>query len=281
MIKFIDLFAGIGGFHLGLLPPHYKCVAAAENDKPARKTYLANFKLKDEMFFNDVNGIDLMKLPEFDLLCAGFPCQPFSNIGKGLGFSDTRGTMFYEIEKILKHSKPKILLLENVPGLLSHNGGDTFSTIITALTSLEYSVSYKTLLASDYGIPQNRSRVFIVGFKNNTNLFEFPAPIPLEKTLSDVLGGQCNKEIAYTLRVGGKNSPYGNRHNWDGYCVGGINRRLTVAEGAELQGFPKNFVFPVSKTQAFKQLGNAVNVKVVEALGKQIINHIKTDGNKH
>jgi DNA (cytosine-5)-methyltransferase 1 len=275
---FIDLFAGIGGFHLAFHKAGAKCVFASELDPAARQTYEANFKkispqlFKKNNFAGDITEMIKKSIPDFDILTAGFPCQPFSRAGRGKGFQDTRGTMFFEIAEILKLKKPQAYFLENVQGLYSHNNGKTFKTIEKILTKeLGYSFYHKIVRASDHGLPQHRPRLFMVGFKNQDIEFEFPQKKPLRITMSDVMGGNVNRDIGFTLRVGGKSSPMNDRRNWDGYIVNGRPRRLTPKEALKMQGFPSNFRFPVSDTEALKQLGNSVAVSAVYDFAKQII----------
>lgn len=187
-ITFIDLFAGIGGFHeafKGLAT----CIFASEIDKFAIKTYEANHKMIPA---GDITKIEAKDIPSHDILCAGFPCQSFSIAGKRKGFEDIRGTMFFEVVRIIEYHKPKVILLENVKGLLSHNKGNTFMTIINTLIELGYDVTWHIMNAKDYGVPQNRERVFIIGFKamhdhEFVRSFVWPEKIPLTKTLSDIL----------------------------------------------------------------------------------------------
>ena len=275
MYKFLDLFAGIGGFHLALESAGCACAGAVEIDNKARTTYKTNFNINDNIFFKDIKDVDVKDIPKFNILCAGFPCQPFSVIGKSMGFKDARGTLFYEILRILEHSAPEAILLENVRGLLRHDNSRTFKIIKESLEALNYTIHYRVLNAIHYGCPQNRERLFIVGFKNDTTPFQFPMTRPLTTSLSDILGGNCPKHLAHTIRVGGVGSPYGDRHNWDGYEVNGVNRRITVEEAKILQGFPSNFIIPVSRTQGLKQLGNAVNVGVASAVAQKLVNHLK------
>ncbi len=268
MVKFIDLFAGIGGFHEAL-KFMAECVFASEIDKYASQTYEANHGMKPH---GDITKIDAKDIPAHDMLCAGFPCQSFSIAGKRLGFEDTRGTMFFEIARIVEHHRPKILLLENVKGLVNHDKGKTFKLILDTLVNLGYAVKYKVLNAKDYGIPQKRERIFIVGFldKNAADRFEWPEKRSLEKTLSDVLEVLVKKDIANTVRSSGRSSGIHDRHNWDTYEVDGGLRKLTPRECARLQGFPDSFIIPVSNTQAYKQFGNAVCVNVVKAIMERI-----------
>ena len=222
---FIDLFAGIGGFHIALSELGGECVFAAEIDGNARKTYERNLinpgsKLKSN-FAIDITQVDINSIPDFDILCAGFPCQPFSQAGFKQGFSESRGTLFFNIAEIIKVKQPKAFFLENVRHLLNHNDGNTFKTISRIIRQeLGYSFHYKIIKASDFGLPQHRPRLFMVGFKNRCD-FEFPNSIPLKTNMSDIFGAKCNKEIGYTLRVGGRGSGLHDRRNWDTYLVNG------------------------------------------------------------
>ena len=160
--KFIDLFAGIGGMRLAFESVGAKCVFSSEWDKYAQLTYQANF---GEVPNGDITKIRATDIPKFDILLAGFPCQPFSSIGKREGFKHkTQGTLFYDVARIIDQHKPSAFLLENVSGLITHDDGRTFSTIISTLVELGYEVEYKILDASDYGVPQKRERIYIVGF---------------------------------------------------------------------------------------------------------------------
>jgi DNA (cytosine-5)-methyltransferase 1 len=167
MIRFVDLFAGVGGIRLGFeqamkeLGIHAKCVLSSEIDKYAQETYALNFGEKPQGDIYQVKDV-----PEFDFLLAGFPCQPFSYAGKQKGFVDTRGTLFFEIERFLLEHQPRGFLLENVRGLTTHDHGRTFNTILEHLKKLDYGVSYVILNSSNFGVPQNRVRVYIVGIKN-------------------------------------------------------------------------------------------------------------------
>ena len=168
-LKFIDLFAGIGGFHLALKSIGMECVFTSEIDEFARKTYAANFKekfLKDpNLFTGDIWKVDFRKIPDFDILCAGFPCQPFSQAGHKKGFKDNNdGNLFFSIEEILRIKKPRVFFLENVRHLKNHDEGRTFKKIYKTLQNLNYTFDYKVIKASDFGLPQHRPRVYMVGF---------------------------------------------------------------------------------------------------------------------
>lgn len=188
---FIDLFAGIGGFHIAMHSSGGKCVFASEWDKFARATYEANFKkyspemFKAGLFAGDINGVELDDIPQFDVLCAGFPCQPFSNAGLRMGFEDTRGTLFFRIAEIIDHHirmgyPPKVLLLENVKGLKTHNKGKTLNTILRVLDELGYNVRTQILNAKHFGVPQNRERLFIVAWRKESRVLDFKFPFGLD-----------------------------------------------------------------------------------------------------
>ena len=162
-MKFIDLFAGIGGFRLGMEMAGHECVGYVEIDKFARQSYEAIHDTKGEWTANDIRAVDPWELPEADCYTAGFPCQSFSIAGKRGGFKDTRGTLFFEIMRLAEARKPKYLFLENVRGLLSHDGGKTFGTILSSLWELGYDAEWQVLNSKDHGVPQNRERVFIIG----------------------------------------------------------------------------------------------------------------------
>ncbi len=280
-MKFIDLFAGIGGFHIAFQNAGGVCVFASEWDESARKTYELNHKKSSSELFNngnfvgDITKIDPKNIPDFDILCAGFPCQPFSQAGFKKGFNETRGTLFFDIVNIIKEKQPQAFFLENVRGLKTHDKGKTFSTIKRILEEdLGYSFFYKVVKASDFGLPQHRPRLFMVGFKNKDIKFEFPKPKKLKLTMSDIWNGECPKKIGYTLRVGGRGSKIDDRRNWDSYLVNGEVKRLGVEEGKKMQGLPKDFIFPVSETQAMKQLGNSVAVPAIQAVAEQMFYYL-------
>ena len=164
-IRFIDLCSGIGGFHSGLeATGHYECVGHAEIDKNAEKAYNAIYGEKGGKNYGDLRKINPKELPDFDLLCAGFPCQSFSVAGRRLGFQDTRGTVFFEIAGIIAEKRPPFLLLENVPGLLSHDGGRTLNTVFSTLVEMGYNLEWMVLNSKYFGVPQQRRRLYIVGY---------------------------------------------------------------------------------------------------------------------
>lgn len=184
--KFIDLFAGIGGFHLALGSFGAKCVFASEWDVNASNTYFENLGI---MPHGDITKINESEIPSHDILCGGFPCQAFSISGKQKGFEDIRGTLFFEIVRIVNSHKPKVVFLENVKNIIKHNDGNTFKVIVDTLKSLGYNVFTKVLNASDFGVPQNRERIYIVAFneKLDSSSFKFPMPTNQNICLNDIL----------------------------------------------------------------------------------------------
>lgn len=303
-LTFIDLFAGIGGIHLAFENAGAKCVFASEWDKHARTTYRHNFhKASPELFEEKISdgesifprfvgditevttkmkrGLD--PIPNFDILTGGFPCQPFSQAGLRKGMEEARGTLFFDILQILKTKKDKgkpakAFLLENVQGLLKHKSGDkyTISIIEENLRSLGYTFEVYKVRASDFGVPQHRPRLFIIGFLDAKahNRFVEPGKVPLSKNaLAKILGGKVDREIGWTLRVGGRGSGLQDRRNWDTYEVDGEPLRIDWRHGLKMQGFPSWFKFPesVPESQRMKQLGNSVAVPAVNAYAKAII----------
>ena len=276
--KFIDLFAGIGGFHLAFHNEGAECVFASEWDEHARKTYEHNFnKISPEIFENgnfagDITKIDKEDIPDFDILTGGFPCQPFSQAGYRRGFNDKRGTLFYDIAEIIRIKKPKAFFLENVKHLYNHDNGKTFGVIKKILTEeLGYSLYHKIVKASEHGLPQNRQRLFMIGFKEKDIELSFPEKKDLKFTMSGVFNAPVSRDIGFTLRVGGRGSRITDRRNWDSYLVDGEVKRITSKEGKKMQGFPDNFEFPVSESQAMKQLGNSVAVCAVQDYAREVI----------
>ena len=308
--RFIDLFAGIGGFHQALHGLGAECVFASERDAAARKTYTKWFKDVSPRLFSDgerhfnrdikeitepagrITKSELDErirsaIPEFDVLCAGFPCQPFSQAGLKRGFEDERGNLFFDIEKIIHSWKPRAVFLETVRGLLTHDGGRTIGEIEQRLTRLGYvEPCVWVVKASDHGVPQHRPRLFIVAFRNEIDRLNFVKPDKRELTLtmSEIFGGRVTKspngeprDIGFTLRVGGKQSPIDDRRNWDGYWVNGKARRLSPREGLLMQGFNDELEFPedVSVADRMKQLGNSVAVPAVQDYAEAIFRAMK------
>ena len=302
-LKFIDLFAGIGGLSIPFREAGMVCVFSSEWDKYCQKTYEVNYHEKP---FGDINQIKASQIPDFDILLAGFPCQPFSIAGIKKGFDDERGSLIFKILEILKIKSPQAFLLENVKGLISHNKQKTFNTIINELKKIKYTVFFKILNAKDFGLPQNRERIYIIGFRDHKINFNFPQPSFKKTKLSDILINKVDQKytISDALWTGHKlrkqkhlnngngfgyklfnqNSPYSStlsaRYYKDGSEIliqqnNNNPRKLTPLECARLQGFPSNFKIVVSDTQAYKQFGNSVAVNVVRSLANNIVKLLK------
>jgi DNA (cytosine-5)-methyltransferase 1 len=297
---FIDLFAGIGGTRMGFERNGGECVFTSEWDPHCQKTYQANF---GEVPYGDITKIKENEIPNFDILVAGFPCQPFSSIGKRQGFKHaTQGTLFYDVLRITKYHQNSAFLLENVPGLTTHDEGKTFNVILKSLDEAGYGVFYEILNASDFSVPQHRKRIYIVGFKKELLKkkgvsFSFPkekkSKVFINQFLEKDIDGYSisqhlqksylfkvkdgrpaildeNSEIQVKTLV----STYHKIQRLTGTFVKdgetGI-RLLSENECKAIMGFPKNFKIPVSRTQMYRQMGNSVVVPVIEAVAKEIV----------
>jgi DNA (cytosine-5)-methyltransferase 1 len=304
-IRYIDLFCGIGGFRIGfeqackefdLIPQN---VFSSDIDTYCQFQYEENF---GDRPFGDITKINADGIPDHDILLAGFPCQPFSIIGQMKGFEDdTRGTLFFDIARILIEKKPKAFILENVKQLVGHNQGQTLKVIMKTLKDLGYHVNYSVLNALDYGLPQKRERVFIVGHREPI-YFTFPTPFRPFKPLSEILENHVDKKhyaseailkkrkekhkSSYELSIWHENKagnicsyPYscalraGASYN---YLLVNGERRLTSREMFRLQGFPDTYKIIVSDQQARKQAGNAVPTNLVRAVAKKLIPFVAT-----
>lgn len=305
--KFIDLFAGIGGMRLAFESVGAKCVFSSEWDKYAQLTYQANF---GEVPNGDITKIRATDIPKFDILLAGFPCQPFSSIGKREGFKHkTQGTLFYDVARIIDQHKPSAFLLENVSGLITHDDGRTFSTIISTLVELGYEVEYKILDASDYGVPQKRERIYIVGFNKRKVRFadfEFPPRRKskvgigkfVEKGRNDLSISKHLQEVyIYKLDDGRPEvitsksdfpvktlvASYHKIQRLTGTFVAdgptGL-RLLSENECKAVMGYPKGFKIPVSRTQMYRQFGNSVAVPVIKAVAAAMIEHLEENSKR-
>lgn len=317
LFTFIDLFAGAGGMRLGMQAAGGKCVFSSEIDDFARATYFQNF---GELPFGDIASIDHEDIPKHDVLVGGFPCQPFSIAGLQRGFNDRRGGLFFEIDSILETHMPKALLLENVGGLSSRKSSAAFREILSRLQKRGYYCPEPRILnARHFGVPQNRARIFIVGFQSQAAMkrFEYPKAKKNEVNVEKILSPEpvdyryyLSPRLLSTLEA--HKSRHSKRGNGFGLqildpedvanaiVVGGMGhernlirdplptsqlrqlnlldeinsegiRRMTPFEWSQLQGYPKHFKFPVSDTQAYKQLGNSVAVPLIRALGNQIV----------
>lgn len=308
--SFIDLFAGIGGIRIPFMELGGYCVFSSEWDKHAQTTYRINF---GETPAGNIREIKTCDIPDFDILLGGFPCQPFSQAGLHKGFSDTRGTLFFEIERIIDEKKksgkaPKAFLLENVKQLKGHDGGNTFRVIMEHLRALNYYATAKVLRAGDFGVPQNRERIYIVGFDKDYYKipddyeFEYPIPPHTKTCLGDILENNVDPKytISERLYAGHLERKERNRAKGNGFGFSvfkpeseyvntisaryykdgseilvyqGENippRKLTPRECARLQGFPENFIIPVSNMQSYKQFGNSVAVPVIRAIANRM-----------
>lgn len=268
MFKFIDLFSGIGGFHQGASWAGGMCVLASDIDEIANQTYEKNYGIKPKGDIYEIKGEDI---PDFDLLCAGFPCQAFSQVGQRKGLADERGILIFQVLRILKEKQPKAFILENVKGLLSIQKGEIFKMILENLENEGYSVYTKVLEAKDYGTPQLRKRLFFVGIRKDIETpFVFPDPVPLKYTFSEIMGGKTERDYSFTIRIGGRHSGINNRFNWDAYMVDGKVRYITPEECLLLHGFPKDFKLCGTQSQKFHQVGNSVSCCIVNELVKQL-----------
>jgi DNA (cytosine-5)-methyltransferase 1 len=276
-LKYIDLFCGIGSFHYSFKKLGWKCVMACDLDNAAKNTYYNNYGLSP---LDDITNIKPCDIPMYDILCAGFPCQPFSLCGKHEGFNDNRGTLFFNIMKFVQYHKPKIIILENVQGLLNHDKGNTFTIIKNEIQNLDYSITYKILKCSDYGIPQMRKRLFIIGVRNDdhiinniNNILELDE-YKKDVSLKDFLHKNFEKKVSYTIRCGGKNSPINDKHNWDGYIIDGNEYRLTIQDCLKLQGFDNNFKLYGTLKEQWKLLGNTIPTIFTKIIGENIKKYI-------
>lgn len=300
--KFIDLFAGIGGIRMAFEHAGNKCVFTSEWDKDAQKTYSANWP--GETIYGDITKVDPKTIPDFDILCGGFPCQPFSSIGKRQGFSHpTQGTLFFNVRNILAEKRPDAFLLENVAGLETHDNGRTISVILKCLRDeLGYDTAYAVLDAADYGVPQHRRRTFFVGFKKELNaVFRFPEPTTAGRAVgihpfiewdadSPTISRHLQRSYIFKKDDGHpqiirRDDPQTNipvktlcasyhkiQRITGTFIEGGPTglRLLTETECKRIQGFPDNFKVPVCRTSMYHQFGNSVAVPVVEAIAVRL-----------
>jgi DNA (cytosine-5)-methyltransferase 1 len=314
MLRYFSTFSGIGGIELGIKQAYEttkekaECIGYSEIDKYASKIYQGHFP--DHKNYGDITKIKTRDLPVFDLFVGGFPCQAFSIAGKRKGFADTRGTLFFEIARILRDKRPRLLLLENVKGLLSHDNGQTFSTIIAALDELGYDLQWQVLNSKYFGVPQNRERVLIVGHLRGTprpQVFPFAEDGEQTFELSRHIANTLTRRYEGAQAVGSYiaegelhaqgikqiNDPiHSNDRVYDPDGIsptlntmqGGMRqpkvlaldaktkiRRLTPTECERLQGFPDGWTKSVSDSQRYKCLGNAVTVNVIQAIIERMI----------
>ncbi len=307
-LKFIDLFAGIGGIRIGFERAGAKCVWSNDYDKHAAVTYTENFG-KGDLVLEDIKKVSTSEIPYFDILCGGFPCQPFSiagiskknSLGRPNGFADqTQGTLFYEIVRIIKEKKPLAFFLENVKNLKGHDKGRTFSVIKDTLESLGYSFYHKVIDAKSV-VPQHRERIFMIGFRDKNLDFIFPEIEDKKPAVKEILEKDVPDKYTLTDHLWNYLQKYAEKHKekGNGFGFGLVSldnhsrtlsaryhkdgseilipqknknpRKLTPRECARLQGFPDTFKIPVSDTQAYRQFGNAVAVPIIELVAKEVI----------
>ncbi len=303
---FIDLFAGLGGFHLALESLGAKCVYANEWDEPVQKVYFENFGIVPE---GDITKVDEKSIPNHDILCAGFPCQAFSISGKQHGFEDSRGTLFFDVARIVKEKKPKIVFMENVKNFATHDNGKTLEVVKATMEQLGYQFYQKVLNAVDFGIPQKRERIYMVCFRKDLKVtdFSYPKPIKLIHYVEDFLLSNedmvkhlyvnrpdtfynnvpdnvySDKSIRLgTVNKGGQGeriysikgtaitlSAYGGGvfAKTGGYLVNGKPRRLHPRECARIMGYPDWYKISKSDNQAYQQFGNSVVIDVLQFIG--------------
>ena len=307
--KFIDLFAGLGGFRIALESLGAKCVYSNEWDVSAQAVYYNNF---GDIPDGDITKVNEKDIPEDDILCAGFPCQAFSISGKQRGFEDSRGTLFFDVARIVKEKKPKIVFMENVKNFATHDGGKTLEIVKKTMEELGYTFNQRVLNSVDYGVPQKRERIYMVCFRNDIIIkdFTFPKAIKLTKHVEDYLlhdtslteplyvnrpdtyynGLQDNTYSNKSIRLGIINkggqgeriystkgiaitfSAYGGGifAKTGGYLVNGRPRRLHPRECARLMGYPDSYKICKKSNQAYQQLGNSVVIDVLQYIGIEI-----------
>lgn len=307
--KFIDLFAGLGGFRLALESLGAECVYSNEWDIPAQEVYYDNFGDVPE---GDITKVDEKTIPDHNILCAGFPCQAFSISGKQRGFEDSRGTLFFDVARIVKEKKPKIVFMENVKNFATHDGGKTLEVVKATMENLGYNFNQRVLNSVDYGVPQKRERIYMVCFRNDIEIrdFIFPKAVELTKHVEDFLlddismtehlyvdradifyngltdnvysnkpirlgivnkGGQ-GERIYSTKGIAITLSAYGGGvfAKTGGYLVNGKPRKLHPRECARLMGYPDTYKISKKVNQAYQQFGNSVVVDVLQYIGMEI-----------
>lgn len=303
--KAIDLFAGVGGIRLGfekVFKENISFVFSSEIDKYAQKTYSDNY---GEVPHGDITQIEAKDIPAHDIILAGFPCQAFSVAGLKKGFEDTRGTLFFDVARIAEYHKPKLIFLENVKGFKNHDKGNTFKVVKQTLEGLGYKVFTDVLNAKYFGVPQNRERIYIIAFLENSITFDFPSNLDIKVKLGDILEKSVEDKYTISDKLWAGHQRRKKEHkakgNGFGYSMFNENseytstisaryykdgseilveqkdknpRKLTPREAGRLQGFPNDFKITVSDTQAYKQFGNSVAVPVIEALAENILKQL-------
>ncbi len=304
--KFIDLFAGIGGIRTGfenVFKEKSEFVFASELDKYAQIAYTENYNEKPH---GDITKISEEDIPSHDIVLAGFPCQAFSIAGHRKGFEDIRGTLFFDVARIVNKHKPQVVFLENVKGFKNHDKGNTFNTVKSTLEDMGYLVFAEVLNARNFGVPQNRERIYIIAFLDHSIDFKYPKSLNKKNRLGDILDNNVDDKYTISDKLWAGHQRRKKEHKEKGngfgyslftheseytstisarYYKDGSEilihqenknpRKLTPREAARLQGFPEQFKIAVSDTQAYKQFGNSVSVPVIEVLAKEIYKHLK------
>lgn len=302
-LTYADMFCGIGGFHAAADALGMRCVFACDIDDDARKQYEHVYKFKPE---TDICRIDAASIPDHDVLLAGFPCQPFSIIGSGHGFSDARGTLFFELARVIEAKQPSAFVLENVRQLVSHNAGKTLLRILAVLRELGYQVDYRVLNALHFGLPQKRERVLIVGFKYPAAQFPWPTKKLPMRPLSELLEKKPDARHYVSDRIkrsrNAEHTPKVKPSIWHENKAGNISshpfscalragasynyllvngeRRLTPRELLRLQGFPESFEIIGNDSAIRKQAGNAVPVPMVRAIIERVVHADKAEAQR-
>lgn len=308
-MKVCSLFSGIGGIDIGFMQAGFEIAWANEFDRDAARTYRHNFG-NEHMVEKDIRKVDVSTIPDFDVLAAGFPCQPFSILGKQRGFEDSRGMLFYEIERVVKAKRPQVIFLENVANLIEHDDGKTFLTVYNTLVPYGYSFRYRVMDAIDYGnVPQHRTRIFIVAFLDNDKCerFEFPEKLKRTTKLNDIINRSEKHDKSYYYTESNEYFEDLNKVTKDKQALyrifeNGVSakpyyvcptlvasmgafmhrvpvlrddygiRMITPYECLALQGFPKDYRFPkIPMASAYKQCGNSVVVPVIRRIAENII----------
>jgi DNA (cytosine-5)-methyltransferase 1 len=280
-IRLATMFSGIGAIEWALrrLGLNHEVVFASDNDKFVKQSYCANYDISDDNWYDDVKDIEGEKYRgKVDLLVGGSPCQSFSMVGKRRGMEDTRGTLFYEFSRVIKESQPKVFIYENVKGLLSHDGGNTFETMKVAFNELGYKYYYSTLNAKEFGVPQNRSRIFVVGFREETQ-FKFPAPIGLEHTMQDFLEDYIDSK--YYLKEKGVKFVTSSKNRQKRYTQ--INGDVAICQKANQQfNWHGDFIFEGGAKPAFDEFIFDVNdVEEKYYLSCKVRNYVLSPGTKN
>jgi len=287
-ITFLSTFTGVGGFEIGFQTaiPGAKCVGVSEIDPHACK--ILRYRFPEIKNYGDITKIKEEELPDFDVLCGGFPCQSFSIAGKRMGFEDTRGTLFFDLARIVKAKKPRVLFFENVKGLLSHEEGRTITTILQTLDGLGYDVEWQVLNSKNHGVPQNRERIIIIGHRREEP-YKFIFPIREETKGAIRMARKKDEKFSQTSMVYSETgvSPTLTKSGSENVPVAEWKRTITINEAERLQGFPDDWTkygidddgktVEISLRERFARMGNAVTTKVMEKVAEKILLSLESE----